>query len=277
MTEWIQNDADACGAATVPRASGQGDSFTALDRVLRRRVLSQLNALRDGHIVLEDGCGSVALGQSAQAPVRIRVTDPAFYQAVAAGGSVGAGEAYMAGHWHCDDLVSLVRTLVRNRDVLDSMESGWARLGGWALRRWHALRRNTLAGSRRNIAAHYDLGNEFFSLFLSADQMYSAAYWLEGEDHSGRRLAAQDCSWSARNSNSVRRTTSSRSAQDGAPWRSMPPTTMGAGSRPPPYRRSSTRPPASGSPAPASRVGSLCCSRTIGISRELTTNWCQSR
>jgi cyclopropane-fatty-acyl-phospholipid synthase len=88
----------------------------------------------------------------------------------------------MAGHWFCDDLVSLVRILVRNRDVLDGMEGGWARLGGWALRRWHALRRNTHAGSRRNIAAHYDLGNEFFALFLSADQMYSSAYWHSGQD-----------------------------------------------------------------------------------------------
>ncbi len=182
MTDWVQNDADAYGGAAAPRTSGRSDRFTALDRVLRRRVLSQLSALRDGHIVLEDSVGTVELGTSAQAPVRVRVTDAAFYQAVAAGGSVGAGEAYVAGHWQCDDPVSLVRTLVRNRDVLDSMESGWARLGGWALRRWHALRRNTLAGSRRNIAAHYDLGNEFFSLFLSSDQMYSAAYWLEGED-----------------------------------------------------------------------------------------------
>ena len=88
----------------------------------------------------------------------------------------------MAGHWHCDDLVALVRILVRNRDVLDGMETGWARLGGWMLRRWHSLRRNTEAGSRRNIAAHYDLGNEFFALFLSADQMYSSAYWQGGED-----------------------------------------------------------------------------------------------
>jgi cyclopropane-fatty-acyl-phospholipid synthase len=161
----------------------QSVDFTAFDRMLRQRVLTQLSALRDGHIVLEDGCGTAELGKSTgQAPVTVWVSSPAFYQAVAAGGSVGAGEAYMAGHWDCDDPVALVRTLVRNRDVLDGMEAGWARLGGWLLRRWHALRRNTQAGSRRNIAAHYDLGNEFFSLFLSADQMYSSAYWREGQD-----------------------------------------------------------------------------------------------
>ena len=157
--------------------------FTAFDRILRQRVLSQLGALRAGRIRLEDACGSVELGKAGgQSEVRVWVTSPAFYQAVAAAGSVGAGEAYMAGHWYSDNLVGLVRALVRNRDVLDAMETGWARLGGWALRGWHALRRNTETGSRRNIAAHYDLGNDFFSLFLSADQMYSSAYWQGNQD-----------------------------------------------------------------------------------------------
>jgi len=160
-----------------------GSGFTAFDRLLRRRVLAQLGALADGRLILEDGLGSVELGNAqASSPVRVTVTGAAFYQAVAAGGSVGAAEAYMAGHWRCDDLVSLIRILVRNREVLDGMETGWARFGGWALRRWHWLRRNTRTGSRRNIAAHYDLGNEFFSLFLSDDQMYSSAYWQGSQD-----------------------------------------------------------------------------------------------
>jgi len=66
----------------------------------------------------------------------------------------------------------LSQLLVRNRDVLDGMETGIARLGGMAMRAVHALRRNTRGGSRRNIAAHYDLGNDFFALFLFLDLMY---------------------------------------------------------------------------------------------------------
>jgi cyclopropane-fatty-acyl-phospholipid synthase len=156
--------------------------FTRFDRMLRERVLVQLRNLGEGHIVLSDSCGVVEVGvPTKQAPVHVWVTDAAFYRAVALAGSVGAGEAYMAGYWSCDDLVSLVRLLVRNRDLLDAMEQGWARLGGWLLRGWHWLRRNTEEGSRRNISAHYDLGNEFFSLFLSPDLMYSSAYWV-GED-----------------------------------------------------------------------------------------------
>jgi cyclopropane-fatty-acyl-phospholipid synthase len=72
--------------------------------------------------------------------------------------------------------------LVRNRDMLDGMENGLARLGGLAMRGWHAMRRNTLAGSRKNIAAHYDLGNNFFELFLSPDLMYSSAIWTDPDD-----------------------------------------------------------------------------------------------
>jgi cyclopropane-fatty-acyl-phospholipid synthase len=161
----------------------QGVEFSAFERLLRRRVLGQLRGLREGRIVLVDACGTVELGQARNGPpVRVWVTSAEFYQALAAGGSVGAGEAYMAGHWFSDDLVGLVRTLVRNRDVLDGMETGLARIGGWALRGWHWMRRNSQGGSRRNIAAHYDLGNDFFSLFLSADQMYSAAYWHGTQD-----------------------------------------------------------------------------------------------
>jgi cyclopropane-fatty-acyl-phospholipid synthase len=65
--------------------------------------------------------------------------------------------------------------LVRNRDLLDAMETGPARLGGMAMRAWHALRRNTRSGSRGNIAAHYDLGNDFFRTFLDDNLMYSSA------------------------------------------------------------------------------------------------------
>ena len=90
-------------------------------------------------------------------------------------GSVGAAEAYMDGLWDCDDLVALVRILVRNRDRLDAMERGPARVGGAVMRAWASLRRNTHAGSRRNIAAHYDLGNDFFRLFLDDNLMYSSA------------------------------------------------------------------------------------------------------
>ena len=154
-----------------------------LDRFLRDRLVAQLDGMRDGCLVLRDACGTLELGDPASdLRVHVIVLDPAFYRAVAGNGSVGAGEAYMDGMWRCDDLVGLIRLLVRNRDLLDGMETGLARLGGIAMRALHSLNRNTRDGARRNIAAHYDLGNEFFKLFLSEDLMYSSALWTNEDD-----------------------------------------------------------------------------------------------
>ncbi len=154
-----------------------------LTRALRSAALKQLAGLRHGHVTLEDAGGISEFG-AREAPLRARVQvrDAAFYRELALRGSVGAAQGYMEGLWDSDDLVSLVRILVANRELLDGLEGGAARLAGWALRAAHLLRRNTRAGSRRNIAAHYDLGNEFFALFLSSDLMYSAALWQSDTD-----------------------------------------------------------------------------------------------
>jgi len=159
-------------------------AFGALDRALRRRLIERLRGLQHGQLVLEDALGRVSLGAGGRDPelrVQLRIDDPAVYRALAMNGSVGAGEAYIRGHWRCDDLIALTRLMVRNRALLDGMERGVARLGGWLLRAGAALKPNTRRGSRENIAAHYDLGNEFFALFLSPDLMYSSALWANGE------------------------------------------------------------------------------------------------
>jgi len=161
-------------------------AFGAFDRFLRQQLIGRLAGLRHGRLLLDDAWGRVELGEPADAPtdlhIHLQVLDPGFYRAVARNGSVGAGQSYMDGQWRCGNVVGLIQLLVRNRDLLDGMENGLARLGGMAMRGWHALRRNTRDGSRRNIAAHYDLGNDFFSLFLSPDLMYSSALWTDPAD-----------------------------------------------------------------------------------------------
>lgn len=183
---------DACASDAAMPARQEGPAFAAFavfDRWLRQRLHQRLAGLH-GQLIIEDALGRAELGGadlgdtdpvSARPPL-LRVHDPAFYRALARGGSVGGGEAYGDGSWSCDDLVGLVRLLVRNRDLLDSLEGGMARLGSLPLRALHALRRNTRAGARRNIAAHYDLGNAFFRLFLSEDMMYSSAMWAGSDD-----------------------------------------------------------------------------------------------
>jgi cyclopropane-fatty-acyl-phospholipid synthase len=167
-------------------SSPDADGIGRIDRMFRRLIIGGLRGICGGQIVFEDALGTIAVGSGTSDAralrVVVRMRDLRAYRSIAVGGSVGAAESYRDGEWQCDDLVSLVRLLVRNRELLDSMERGLARLSGWGLRGWHALRRNTCRGSRGNIAAHYDLGNEFFSLFLSSDLMYSAALWSGTDD-----------------------------------------------------------------------------------------------
>ena len=171
-------DAAAHGAKREP---------STVERITRNRLLASLEDLRDCRVVLEDHAGRRVFGTPAETTedtlhARLRVHDPAFYRMTALNGSVGAGEAFMEGLWDCDDLVTLVRVLVRNRDHLDAMETGLARLGGVAMKALHALSRNTHNGSRRNIAAHYDLGNDLFKLFLDENLMYSSALYERESD-----------------------------------------------------------------------------------------------
>lgn len=162
--------------------------LTTLQRRLRVQLIKRLAELRECTLMLEDADGLETLGDGhsqldTALCCRLRVVNPDFYLAASLQGSVGAGESYMDGHWQCDDVVALIRILVRNRDLLDAMETqGVARIGAWALTLWHSLRRNTLRGSRRNIAAHYDLGNALFGLFLDANMMYSSALFVAPDE-----------------------------------------------------------------------------------------------
>jgi cyclopropane-fatty-acyl-phospholipid synthase len=149
-----------------------------LDTLAKRAVLSRLSGITEGRLRLIDGDETHQWGNATQdlpATVTVHVHDPRAYFEVAFGGSIGSGEAYMQGYWVTNDLTGLVKIFLRNREVLDAMETGLARVTEPISKLLHWLNRNTLTGSRRNVAAHYDLGNEFFQLFLDETMMYSAA------------------------------------------------------------------------------------------------------
>jgi cyclopropane-fatty-acyl-phospholipid synthase len=120
---------------------------------------------------------------SGEPPVALlRVHDSRFYRRALGGGEVGLGESYVDGEWSTPDLVGLLRLMLVNRDVLDALPAGL----GWAARirdaRQHRSRRNTRDGSRGNIHSHYDLGNEFFRLFLDANLLYSCGLYERADD-----------------------------------------------------------------------------------------------
>ena len=139
-----------------------------------------LAGIRHGMIVIEGPAGSSTYG-TGKPVARLRVHDPACFRRMVQGGTVGAGESYMAGLWDSDELVDLVRIMLRNREALATLEGLAAVPTAVYDGLRHLLRRNSRAGSRRNIREHYDLGNEFFRLFLDERMMYSAAVYDPGD------------------------------------------------------------------------------------------------
>jgi cyclopropane-fatty-acyl-phospholipid synthase len=146
-----------------------------LDGLLRRAVHTRLRDLEGAALTLVEGGHAERFGDpTSELAATVRVHDPALHTALLLRGSLGGAEAYVEGHWDAEDLVAVVRVLARNRRLLAGLEGGLApRLARAALLPLHWVRRNTRRGSRRNIAAHYDLGNEFFALFLDPTLTYS--------------------------------------------------------------------------------------------------------
>ncbi len=146
------------------------------DRVARAMVHRRLDALRDGRLVVQDFGGSRTFGDDSDlTPAMLEVRDAAFYWRVATGGSLGFAESYLRGEWRTPDLTAVLRVFARNVARHDGGRWTHAALQRPLARLAHALRRNTRRGSRRNIRDHYDLGNDFYALFLDETMTYSCA------------------------------------------------------------------------------------------------------
>jgi len=156
--------------------------LNALDRLAKKIVRKQLAAIRHGSItVIESGWHESYGDIDAPLQAIVYVEDPRFYRSLAFRGTLGGAEAYMDGYWQTHDLTAVIRILALNQRALRHLQRGFARWIRPALAVYHALHSNTRSGSRRNIAAHYDLGNVFFSLFLDPTLTYSSGIF-ESED-----------------------------------------------------------------------------------------------
>lgn len=112
----------------------------------------------------------------------IRINNPVFYRKACLGGSLGVADSYAEGDWDTPDLVNVFRLFLQNQDVMDGMEGGWASLLN-KFARWAYVfgQKNTRKGSRKNIALHYDLGNDFYELMLDPTMTYSCGYFKSPE------------------------------------------------------------------------------------------------
>jgi cyclopropane-fatty-acyl-phospholipid synthase len=162
-----------------------------LDHIARKAVLSLLEKLKHGRITLiEDNHRYPSGDESHTAALQADVTvyHSQFYSRILFGGSIGAAEAYMEGLWSADDLTAVMRILALNQKAFADMEKGLARFTAPLYKLYHYARKNTKGGSRKNILAHYDLGNDFYALFLDKTMTYSCGIF-ERQDSSLREAS----------------------------------------------------------------------------------------
>lgn len=154
------------------------DNLSWFERLCRKFALDFISQLQHGDITVVEGNQRLRFGdEQAQLKAVITVVDPAFYQKLVLAGSVGGGEAYIYGWWRCDNLTALVRIFALNLTTLDKLDSAITRLGRPFLKLLNWRNRNSKAQARKNIAAHYDLGNDMYRLFLDDSMMYSSAVY----------------------------------------------------------------------------------------------------
>jgi cyclopropane-fatty-acyl-phospholipid synthase len=151
-----------------------------MKRQLKHPVLSVLAKLPIGQLRLTLPSGEdLLLGSGSHAMrAEILIHDAAVFNAVSKSGDIGLAESYMSGHWTSPDLVALMRLMIANREALERMIYGswW---GSLLYRIQYAFKRNNRAGSQKNIHAHYDIGNDFYRLWLDEGMSYSSA-WYNG-------------------------------------------------------------------------------------------------
>jgi cyclopropane-fatty-acyl-phospholipid synthase len=154
------------------------ETGSSWDSLAQKAVLTKFQELTTGRLTVAEGKEVVHFGSTTsdfQISSVIKVLDARMYSEIITKGLNGAAEAYIRGWWTCDDLTSLIRIFIRNRHLADKLEGGLSKVASWIFGLLHSIRRNTRQNSLRNITAHYDLGNEFFSTFLDETKMYSCA------------------------------------------------------------------------------------------------------
>ena len=152
------------------------------EKIAREAIFRLLSKLQVGSLTLHEGpCshhfGSIDKPHEPQAEVHIH--SPAVYSQMLTGGSIGSGEAYMKGYWSSPDAMDVMRIFSANLVLLNKFDASQSVFVKLALKIAHRFNRNTYKGSQLNIAAHYDLGNEFFQLFLDPTMMYSSALFSD--------------------------------------------------------------------------------------------------
>ncbi|MFT4873626.1 class I SAM-dependent methyltransferase [Congregibacter sp.] len=163
----------------------QAKTFRNKTELARHFLLQALSHITVGYVTIHDGEDTHHFGNSEdtrEPHAEIVIHNRAAFAKVLLGGTVAAGEAYIDGDWSTPDLTEVTRLFSANMQAMESVESKQHWYTKLALKIAHTMNRNTHEGSKRNISAHYDLGNDFFRLFLDPTMMYSAAVFDRREN-----------------------------------------------------------------------------------------------
>ncbi len=165
-------------SVTLAAERSSPSSFGLVNGLARRVLTNQLQGLRGGQLTLSDASGETTLGDHADLQATLTIRAGSFFRHAVLGGSLSIAESYLRGDWDCDDLTALFRIFLRNIALTDRMDRGLSRAFAVVNRLYHWWHANSREGSRRNIHAHYDLGNDFFRLWLDETLAYSSGIFL---------------------------------------------------------------------------------------------------
>ncbi len=167
-----------------PQNIARNQTPTIFDRSCMNLVINLFNKIETGGLTfyLPDGSARYFGDKNSSFQAQMTIHDYRFFKDAVLGGDVGLGEAYMKGFWDTDDIPALFSVLIKNRQALANGNMTTAWLVRQKDRLMHALRANTLIGSRRNIGEHYDLSNDFFQTFLDPTMLYSCGLYRGESD-----------------------------------------------------------------------------------------------
>ncbi len=153
---------------------------SAMQSMALKAFLRSFSSIKHGQLIVNFSDETFKFGEAKpneDLKAIVNVNDISAFQQMFVNGVVGAGESYMQGLWHSPDLVAVIRVVSKNLSVTESFNAKQSPFRKLSLKLLRFIDRNSLKGSRKNIAAHYDLGNDFFSLFLDPTMMYSSAVY----------------------------------------------------------------------------------------------------
>ena len=148
-----------------------------MNHLYKKIIHQRLSQIKDAHIIIKDGKSINKFGKPGNLSAKINILDTVFYKNIILGGTIGASESFIRGEWSSPNLTNVIRVLARNTEAQDKLENLFTLLSQPFLKVMHKLNENSVRGSKKNISRHYDLSNDFFSLFLDKNMMYSSAIY----------------------------------------------------------------------------------------------------